>query len=451
MVTKKEAKYYRDKHVVDVLGGVEKFKRLDEPDRLSTNVEEENLERMEEEKLFAKPNNFLIEVYNDIKEVLKYYIEMSEENYHIISLWIIGSYLHESFEAFPYLFINAMRGSAKTRTLRLISHMAYKGNGNVETGINETTLYRTEKGATLVLDELEAIGGKDKAEFRQYLNASYKKGITVSRAKKVKSKDGEDYVVVKYEPYRPVAMANIWGMEEVLGDRCISIIIEKSSNRNYTKVIENFSENAKLLHIKKILCENQCSLCSVVTKKNIVQKWNNFVKETTLTTLTTTTTQTTLTTLQHNNRHYNLFNKIDKTEIDGRNLELFLPLFLIAEMLGEDVLDNTLEIASKLVSSKKEDELSESRDVSLYSFIASLNVSVYDYTNVSTLTKRFKEYLGDVDDVEDKWLNSKWLGRALKRLNLILSKKRVARGVEITLNVPKAQDKLKMFGKKKDD
>ena len=42
--------------------------------------------------------------------------------------------------------------------------------------------------------------------------------------KKKKTIEGEQQVVEEFEPYRPIIMANIWGMDEVLGERCIQLI-----------------------------------------------------------------------------------------------------------------------------------------------------------------------------------------------------------------------------------
>ena len=396
-------------------------------------------------------NNKLKIIYDHIVMTLKYYTDLKEEYYHLIALWIIGTYLHSTFSTFPYLFLNAMRGSAKSRTLKLIASMAFKADNKVHAGINETTLYRTEKGATLVLDEVENIGKKEKGELREYLNASYKKGVTVARSAKRSEKGNEKYVVEHFEPFRPIAMANIFGMEEVLGDRCITLILEKSHNPYFIKIIEDLDNNPTIESIKRTLEDIKCSLCSVVTKKNMVKGWNNYIKSRYIytTTLTTQSTITTLTTLPHEEEL--IFNQIDSTGIDGRNLELFLPLLMTSLLLGKEVFDRTLVIATDMVKSKKTEEFTESKDISFIDYISKLNASYQiEYRSINDLTKQFREFLGEQDD-EDRWLNSKWVGRALKRLNLTLDKRRVAKGVEVTLNISKAIEKTKQFHKITDD
>ena len=52
----------------------------------------------------------------------------------------------------------------------------------------------------------------------------------------------------------------------------------------------------------------------------------------------------------------------------------------------------------------------------------------------------------DADGSEDmKWLNNKWVGRALKRLSLITEKKRVSHGIQVVLDIGKAKKKIKFF------
>ena len=50
--------------------------------------------------------------------------------------------------------------------------------------------------------------------------------------------------------------------------------------------------------------------------------------------------------------------------------------------------------------------------------------------------------MGDVEEQDDKWLNEKWLGRALKRLKLIVDKRRLGSGIEVTLDIKKAKQKV---------
>jgi hypothetical protein len=389
-----------------------------------------------------KDNSDVKKYYDEIKNVLKNYIDMREDYYDLIATWIIGTYIYEQFNTYPYLFINAMRGSGKTRLLKLVKSMAC--NGELVTSLREAVLFRTARGKTLCIDEFESIHKKENTGLRELLNACYKKGIKVQRMRKVKKPEGEQQVVEDFEPYTPICMANIWGMEEVLGDRCITMILEKSRTNRVNRLIENFEDLVTINAIKQGLPAVLVSLCRYFDVKGICEKWNTYINYTT--TYTTYTTLTTLTTLDYS-KEKALFDKIWDTNINGRNLELMFPLIIIAQSIGEDVVEKMLRICSELTKEKKEEEMVESKDVSLIEFISKLS-SPDDYYSVKHLLYDFRTSLGDEED-DDRWLNDKWFGRALKRLNLIVDKRRLANGREVRLNIPKAKEITLHFQVKK--
>jgi hypothetical protein len=238
-------------------------------------------------------------------------------------------------------------------------------------------------------------------------------------------------------------------MEEVLGDRCIDVVMEKSGNKVITRKVESFDTDPLLIKTKELLIKANlsqvwCSLCSVVTEKNIYRDWNEYITITTLTTLYTLTPLTTPSTL--NNTNYtkdikqDLFKKIYDTGIDGRSLELTFPLLLIAAEMN--MLDEAIKIFSKKIKDKREEDVMESKDVLLYSFISKQTPT--ELYKVKELTNLFRQQI-ELDIKEDDWLNARWMGRALKRLNLIIDKRRMGEGVEVTLNIEKAKEKIKMF------
>jgi len=215
--------------------------------------------------------------YEKIIEILSKYVDMNEEQKKIIAVWIMGTYFHEQFNTYPYLFFNAMRGSGKTRTLKLISSLGAKGDGSVQNNLTDAVLFRIPRGTTTCIDEVEQIGHRDKQTLRELLNSAYKKGMKVKRMKKVHKDKEEKQEVEVFEPYFPIALANIWGMDEVLGDRAITLVLEKSNHQSITKMIEDFDTNTEILEIKRTL--TQFSDVSDVTlpKKTYIQHWNTYI------------------------------------------------------------------------------------------------------------------------------------------------------------------------------
>jgi hypothetical protein len=368
---------------------------------------------------------------------------MPERYYYLLAVWIIGTYVHKRFNTFPFLFINAMRGSGKTRLLKFIARLAW--NGDMVADIKEAVLFRTAAEHTLLIDEFEHIGGKDKGVLRELLNAGYKKGIKVKRMHKVYRDKEERQEVEEFELYTPIAMANIWGMDEVLGDRCITIILEKSNNPIVTKMAEDFETNVRFNEITRDLVSfGAVSLCENNIYNNILTDWNTYLKNLSHSLSNITTHNNTTTTTTHNNTQQHLFKKIDKIGIDGRNLELFFSLYVVASGIGDEILEKILEISKDVIGEKKADEFSESKDVALIDFVSHQIQWQMDYISSKIIKDEFRKFLGEQDN-EDNWLNERWVGKALKRLCLVSSKRRLRDGREYILNVSKAQEKIKMF------
>jgi len=388
------------------------------------------------------------ENYYKVIEIIRKYSDIEEQYYPLTSLWILGTYLQKQFETYPLLFINATKGSGKSRLLRLISSMAW--NGKLVLDLKEAVLFRTAEFHTLAIDEFEGVGSKESGTLRTMINAAYKRGVAVERIKKTKDVKGNEVMAVdRFNLYTPVVMANIWGMEDVLSDRCLTIILDKSDKKIITKLIEDFERNPEITQIKSSFNQIQCSLCSVVTKKNIINSWNNYIIDkytTTHTTLHTYNTLTTLTTQEQLQDLENLeiFNKIDATDIDGRNLELFFPLLIISKMIGDDIFESTLTLAKKMITEKKSEEFAESRDVALIDFISKKESWTGSYLSIHDICQEFRLTIA-IDPDEEKWLNPKWIGRALKRSKLIIQKRRVGKGIECLIDISKAKEQLKRF------
>ncbi|GIW67824.1 MAG: hypothetical protein KatS3mg096_692 [Candidatus Parcubacteria bacterium] len=397
---------------------------------------------LEEEEEKAKQK--LKDIFFTIKDIFQYYCDLNEEYYTIIPLWVIGTYFHKNFPSYPYLFLNATKGSGKSRTVNLIVTLSKEGI--MLNSLTEAVLFRTN--GTLGIDEFESVERKGKEGLRELLNSAYKQGTLVKRMKKVKTLKGEDQVVETFEVYRPIVMANIWGMEDVLGDRCITLILEKSNKPDIVNLIEIFRDDSTVKKVIEDLKEiSEGSLCRFfrLCRKeniyNIYKEWNNFIKEnvTNVTNITNTTNVTNST--RYIKEPDTLFKVIKEMKVMGRDLELCFPLLLIANEISEDLLEETANILSDIILKKREEEFIENKDINLIDFVSQKEESE-SFVSIKTLTYEFKNWLSS----EEEWINEKWMGRALKRLNLIKYKRKIGnRGREVILDVKKAKEKIKMF------
>ena len=308
--------------------------------------------------LWEEKESDLPECYLNILDMLKEYCDLKEEYYPLIAVWIIGTYMHKDFESYPFLFLNAMRGSGKTRTLKLISKLAK--DGEVQASLTEAVLFRTK--GTLGLDEFEGLTRKGGENLRELLNAAYKKGTKVKRMKQKKNEDGDmEQVVEEFDVYRPIVMANIWGMEEVLGDRCISIVLERSNNKRITQLIEIYEHTKIFQETKKLL--SRCSLCGVVAPLEVYREWNKYI------TNNNTYTPTTYTTLHYTN-YIEVFKHLNLIDMNGRDLELTMPLIILANNISPKCFEDVFFAVSNYIIEKREDQFSESLDVSLIDYVS---------------------------------------------------------------------------------
>ena len=426
-------------------GSPEQYKALTfEKAELFVLTEKENKTEGPQKRTFS--NKEMKSVYNKIINVLKKYMDLNDEYYSLIALWIIGTYAHKKFPAYPYLFINAMKGSGKTRLLKIIT--ALSCNGKLTGSMTEAVMFRKASERTLCMDEFESVSFKEKTELRLLLNSAYKKGVVVERMSKKRSEKGESYEIEEFEVYCPIAIANIWGMENVLADRCITIIIEKSQKTMITKLIEDFEDNIDFIEIKQTL-----SSIEFGDFNDIYKTWNEY-QQSSVTSGSSGVSVYNGASVKGNKKHasdssdssdtkniqvQNMNILINETNLQGRDLELFFPLYIVAHIVSPVTLSVTLEISKKIVNSRKESDIDENKDVQLIDFVSQFTDT--NYVSVTAFTTYFKDYL----EIDDKWINSTWMGKALRRVGLVRDKRRLGKTRQVQLNIAKAQENIKMF------
>lgn len=178
------------------------------------------------------------DLYNSVKKILEYFIDIPDQRvYDVLVCWIIGTYFFPIFDAYPYLFVNATKGSGKTKLLNLLEKLCF--NARAITGPSIPSMFRfTDSGkCTLLLDEGEHYSDTDMRDIRALLLSGYKKGSKISRAVEEVVQIGEKSIkrfnVEEFQNYSPKAIANISGLDDVLESRCITIPLLKTHNQHF--------------------------------------------------------------------------------------------------------------------------------------------------------------------------------------------------------------------------
>ena len=169
------------------------------------------------------------ELYMTLRKLLTTFIDFqSESDSHILTLWVIGTYLYALFPAYPYLALNGPKGSGKSTVLRVLQPLAFNMVTTSDpTGASLFRLVHVTR-CTLGIDEAERYQNpRDPAtqQIRQLLNSGYKAGMPALRVV------GDDYRPQTFDVYSPKILASIAGLEDVLASRCITIPMRHTARR----------------------------------------------------------------------------------------------------------------------------------------------------------------------------------------------------------------------------
>lgn len=173
------------------------------------------------------------QLFQEVRSRLRTYIELHDERlYDFLSLWDIGTYFFPLFNTFPYVYVGGISQSGKTKLLTLCSCLSF--NSIPSANMTTATVYRLVQNArcSLFIDETEHLSNRYRAEdFRNILLNGYKKGLKTYRSRR--TEDG-GFEVESFEMYGPKMLANIEGLDDVLESRCVTIIMQRGSNREIT-------------------------------------------------------------------------------------------------------------------------------------------------------------------------------------------------------------------------
>ena len=168
------------------------------------------------------------EVFSRIKEQFRFYIDFKDQrDATLLALVAIGTYFHQLFSSFPYIFLNGTKQCGKTKASELITSLAF--NGIMSVSITGAYLFRQidSHHSTFALDESEQLEFKNLAEdYRNMLLSGYKKGAKAHRIERV----NERHMRFSYDIYSPKIISNVGGIEDILGDRCITVYLVRSKN-----------------------------------------------------------------------------------------------------------------------------------------------------------------------------------------------------------------------------
>ena len=343
-----------------------------------------------------------IEAYTAVKTVFEEYMEFEDPIiYDFLTLWVIGTYLFPIFEAYPYIYVGGMKGVGKTKLLTLLSHLCF--NAKFSGSFTSSCLFRNVESqrCTYLLDETENLAYPEKAEdIRSLLLNGYKRGGVASRVNK------DTHTPEDYEVYSPKAIANIKGLENVLEDRCISLIIKKGKNPKLLNS-EPKHENPIWQQIRDMLYIFALERFSELS--------------------------------EHSERGEHWGEPL----LVGRNQELWKPILVLAKYFSqwvEGVYERILEFAIAKTKERLTENMTETAEYLLVETLIQM-VDKAGYYKVMDIKKSLEEQFEEPQN----WLTTKWVGNALRRLGF-KDKKRLGRGYVYKLTPEAVKDLAQRLG-----
>jgi hypothetical protein len=174
------------------------------------------------------------ELFERIRSLYTKYCYLDDERfYDLHALWDVGTYFFPLFENYPYFELNGLRGTGKTKLMRISQGITF----NAQEFVNPTpaSIFRfvNMNLPTLYLDECEKVfsksskADKDNDDLLQLFNSGWQRGSLVPRLEKDES---GKWKIMMFRSYCPKMFGSVRGIPDdiPLKDRSITEIMIKA-------------------------------------------------------------------------------------------------------------------------------------------------------------------------------------------------------------------------------
>lgn len=170
----------------------------------------------------------------------------------LIATWVLGTYVHDIFTFFGYVWINSpVKRCGKSLLEDILSQLCHKATPRLS-NMSEASIFRlADKGHTLIIDELENLRREDKEKYGMVisiLNSGFQQGGKVPRTEK---REG-GFEVVYFNAFCPKVLAGISRLADTVEDRAFKIpMIRKTKQER----VERFNLRKQGKALKQLQAE----------------------------------------------------------------------------------------------------------------------------------------------------------------------------------------------------
>lgn len=179
----------------------------------------------------------LPDLFERIKSLNQQFMFYPEDQAHdYVALDIISTYFLPCFEAKGRTFLEAEKGSGKTRQCTIYKLLSF--NSIMSADISKSSFFRIMEGTcgTLVIDDFDSIGDEQKADILQHYKTGYK-----NTSKSVRTGEGRVRKQETFRNYGHVVMNNTTGLDDISADRSVFLPLLKTDDRGLTS--KNINEH----------------------------------------------------------------------------------------------------------------------------------------------------------------------------------------------------------------
>lgn len=364
------------------------------------------------------------QLYWKICNYIKCFIHFPDEAYlHYLTLWIMGTYVFTIFRYYPYVWLNAEKGSGKTLLMEILSAIAF--NGDLITNPTESVIFRdiSNNLITMFIDEVEQLRKRDKDVYGSVisiLNAGFNKSGVVKRSE---ATGQGSFVVKSYSVYSPKMFAGISEIDDVLQDRTVRVSILRKKD---TETVKRYKGTTETIELQRSI-RDDLHVFGLTFGRDIAE----------------------------------FYHKEGADGVEGlshltnRELDIWEPIFLLANVVdassGTDTLTQTMEeLSKKSLDEKQSDSVSQNETYKILTVLKAMLDEVMPLSEDGDVrlfdAQAVLEYFKKTEDFE--WIEkTQALTRRLKRVNVKSDQRRIDGEKKriYTLNITEFNDLCERF------
>lgn len=191
----------------------------------------------------------IADIYQKVYDYIRRFIVFPDERYlTYLALWSIGTYVFMVFRYYPYVWLNAEKGSGKTLLMDILSKIAY--NGDLTTNPTESVIFRdiSNNLITLFIDEVERLRKREKDVYGALMSILNVGFCKTGAAKRSEKNGNGSFSVKSYNVYSPKCFAGINEIDDVLQDRTVRIeLLRKKADQE----VERYKESKEISDLQQ--------------------------------------------------------------------------------------------------------------------------------------------------------------------------------------------------------